>query len=130
MKEFVRSAAGVHAPVGRYSHCVRVGNTIYLAGQVALNERGELVGRGDIRAQTEQVFRNIQALLAACGASLEDLVKITNYLVREEDIAPYLETRAQFLTGEPPASTLLVVSRLASPDFLVEVEGIAVVDGQ
>jgi enamine deaminase RidA (YjgF/YER057c/UK114 family) len=104
----------LHSPIGRgYSHAVKVDRTLYIAGQVALDAQGNLVGRGDIRAQTEQVFRNLQAVLEACGGSLQDLVKITVYLVR-------------YLGANPPASTLVVVSQLASPDFLVEVEGIAV----
>lgn len=118
----------VHAPVGRgYSHAVRVGNTVYIAGQVALDAQGNLVGKGDIRAQTEQVFRNMQAVLAACGGTLQDLVKINVYLVRAEDIPAFREVRSQYLAQEPPASTLAVITQLASPDFLVEVEGIAVV---
>jgi reactive intermediate/imine deaminase len=117
----------LHSPIGRgYSHAVKVDRTLYIAGQVALDAQGNLVGRGDIRAQTEQVFRNLQAVLEACGGSLQDLVKITVYLVRPQDIAPFREVRSRYLGANPPASTLVVVSQLASPDFLVEVEGIAV----
>lgn len=118
----------VHSPIGRgYAHAVKVGDTVYIAGQVALDPQGNLVGKGDIRAQTEQVFRNLQGVLEACGGSLRDLVKITVYLVRAEDIPAFREVRSRYLAHEPPASTLTVISRLASPDFLVEVEGIAVV---
>ncbi|MCS7207425.1 MAG: RidA family protein [Dehalococcoidia bacterium] len=118
----------VHTPIGRgYSHAVKVGNTVYIAGQVALDAQGTLVGKGDIRAQTDQVFRNLQAVLQACGGSLRDLVKINVYLVRAEDIPAFREVRSRYLAQEPPASTLAVICQLASPDFLVEVEGIAVV---
>ncbi|MFN3974303.1 MAG: RidA family protein [Dehalococcoidia bacterium] len=128
MPKHIINPPTLHSPIGRgYSHAVKVGNTLYIAGQVALDTQGNLVGKGDIRAQTEQVFRNLQAVLEACGGSLRDLVKINIYLVRAEDIPAFREVRSKYLAHEPPASTLAVISRLASPDFLVEVEGVAVV---
>lgn len=117
---------GVATPTG-YTHVVKAGNTVYVAGQVALDANGNLVGKGDAAAQADQVFRNLQACLASAGASLGDLVKITAYLTRAEDIPAYRQARSRWLTQDLPGSTLVVVSRLANPDFLVEVEGTAVV---
>jgi len=111
-----------------FTQAVQVGNTVYVSGQVALDEQGRLVGKGDIRAQTEQVFRNLERALSACGARLQDLVKITVFLTRLEDVGPFREVRRRFFPADrPPASTIVVVSSLVNPDFLVEVEGVAVI---
>lgn len=118
----------VHPPIGRgYSHAVKAGNTVYVAGQVALNRSGNLVGKGDAAKQAEQVFQNLEAVLKAAGASFRDVVKINTYLTRADDLAKVREVRAKYLgASEPPASTLVVISRLALPDLLIEVEAIAV----
>ena len=118
----------VHVPIGRgYNHVIKAGNTIYVAGQVALDKDGNLVGKGDITAQAEQVFKNLQAALAAGGASIQDIVKINTYLTQRDDLAKLREVRSKYFTGEPPASTLVFISGLAMPEFLIEVEAIAVV---
>ena len=128
MPNQVIKPADVHVPIGRgYNHAIKAGNTVYVAGQVALDKDGNLVGKGDITAQAEQVFKNLQAVLAAAGASFQDVVKNNTYLTREEDISKLREVRQRYITGEPPASTLAVISALANPDFLIEVEVIAVV---
>lgn len=111
-----------------FTQAVRAGNTVYVSGQVALDEKGNLVGRGDVRVQAEQVFRNLERALAACGARLTDVVKMTAFLTRREDVGPFREVRRRFFPAErPPASTLVVVSSLVDPEFLVEVEAVAVV---
>ncbi|MGH6642761.1 MAG: RidA family protein [Bradyrhizobium sp.] len=105
--------------------------TIYTAGQVSIDERGELVGAGDLAAQTEQVMRNVGLALAAAGASFSDVVKITTYVVnyKSEHRAIVGKARAPFFAkGTPPASTLVGVSALALPEWLVEIEAVAVVD--
>ena len=105
--------------------------TIYTAGQVSIDERGTLVGPGDLAAQTTQVMRNVGLALAAAGATFADVVKITTYVVdyKPEHRAVIGAARAPFLSnGPPPASTLVGVSALAHPDWLVEIEAIAVVD--
>jgi len=114
-------------PTG-YSHVVKVGNIVYLAGQVALKPDGTIAGPGDPRAQTEQVYRNIQAALTSVGATLKDLVKTTTFVTSPDYISAIREVRVRYLPDEPPASTLVVVSRLAQPEFLVEIEGIAHLD--
>lgn len=105
--------------------------TIYVAGQIAVDANGALVGANDLGAQTTQVFHNIGLALAAAGATHADIVKITTFVVnyKPEHRAIIAEARAAFFTkGQPPASTLLGVTALAAPEWLIEVEAIAVVD--
>jgi enamine deaminase RidA (YjgF/YER057c/UK114 family) len=105
--------------------------TIYTAGQVSIDERGELVGAGDLAAQTEQVMRNVGLALAAAGADFGDVVKITTYVVnyKPEHRSIVGKARAPFFAkATPPASTLVGVSALALPEWLVEIEAVAVVD--
>jgi reactive intermediate/imine deaminase len=120
--------AGLSTPTG-YSHVVsaRGGRTIYISGQVALDAKGELVGAGDMAAQTRQVFANLDTALKAAGASFADVVK-TNYYIRDAaQVQVIRDVRAQYVGKELPASTLVEVSRLARPDFLIEIEVVAVV---
>ena len=124
--------AGLSNP-GGYSHVVtaRGGKTIYSAGQVAFDEAGQLVGAGDLRAQTRQVFENLKAALAAAGATFADVVKATIYVVNYQpsDRAAIVETRSEYFSKDkPPASTLVGVQALAAPGLLVEIEVVAVVD--
>ena len=105
--------------------------TVYTAGQVSIDERGELVGDGDLAAQTAQAMRNVGLALAAAGAGYADIVKITTYVVnyRPEQRAVIGKARAPFFAArEAPASTLVGVAALALPDWLVEIEAVAVVD--
>ena len=111
-----------------YSQVVKAGNTVYVAGQTAIDERGQVVGRGDITAQTTQVFENIKKALSAAGADFSDVVRITVYLTDPRFREPAAEVRRRYLTDNLPASTLLVVTGLASPDYLIEVDIIAVID--
>ena len=118
---------------GTYTPVVtaRGGRTIYVSGQVPLNEKGELVGKSDLAAQAEQVFRNIDTALKGAGASFADVVKITTFVVgyRPEHRAVMHQVRAKYASKDnPPASTLLGVQALAVPDYLIEVEAIAVAD--
>ena len=121
----------VHPPVGNYSHAVRVESTdavwIHVSGQVALDRDGQLVGPGDLRAQTRQVFENLKAILEANGASFADVVKTTTYLTTLDDLAGMREVRAEYLPEEPPASTAVQISALVLPEALIEVDAIAVV---
>lgn len=114
----------VHAPVGVYSHTVGVAPSarwVAIAGQVGMNRRGVLA-RG-IRRQAEQAFRNVLACLRENGMRKQDLVKLTVFLTDARFIAEYRAARARVLgDAVRPASTLLIVAGLASPDMLVEVE--------
>ena len=106
--------------------------TIYTAGQVSIDQSGALiVGAGDVAAQTVQAMRNVGVALAAAGATYADIVKITTYVVdyTPEHRAVVGAARAPFFAkGAPPASTLVGVSALALPGWLVEIEAVAVVD--
>ena len=105
--------------------------TIYTAGQVSIDERGELVGAADLAAQTAQAMRNVGLALSAVGASYADIVKITTYVVnyKPEHRSIIGNARAPFFAnGTPPASTLVGVAALAIAEWIVEIEAIAVVD--
>ena len=119
---------GLSTPTG-YSHIVTAtgGRTIYVSGQVAFDAAGQLVGRGDLAAQTKQVFANLDTALKAAGATFNDVVKTNYYMLDASQVQVIREVRSQYFTKELPASTLVQVGRLANPDFLVEIEVIAVV---
>ena len=123
---------GVSAPGGHYSHGVVAlqGTTIYVAGQISLDEDGALVGAGDVAAQARQVLVNLGRVLDGAGASLDDVVKTTVFLTDLEGRGPVDEARREAFTAPPPANTLLVVSSLARPEFLVEIEAVAVVSSR
>ncbi len=106
---------------------VEGGRTIFVAGQTAFDREMNVVGKGDVRAQTRQVFENIEAILAEGGATLKDVVKITVFLTDIRDRPAVNEIRAEYMGDAPPASSLVVVKELAFPDFLIEIEAIAVV---
>lgn len=116
-------------PTG-YTHVVEVTGpvkTVYISGQIALDAKGQLIGPGDMKAQAEQVFKNLQAALASAGATFKDVVKMNTY-VTDMDKAPAVrEVRAKYFTDTTPASTLVQVVRLARPEFMLEVEVIAAV---
>ncbi len=117
-------------PTSGYSHAVRHGNTVYVAGQVAQDRQGNLVGKDDIAAQAEQVYRNLQAVLEAAGSGLDRIVKMTTYTTSLEYRPAIREVRGRFfgpLNYDPP-NTFVVISSLATPDYLLEVEAIAVVE--
>jgi enamine deaminase RidA (YjgF/YER057c/UK114 family) len=117
------------APAG-YSHVVEVkgGRTLYIAGQIAVDKNGNLVGRGDFRAQVKQVFENLKSRLEEGGASFKDVVKLNYYLTDASDLQALRDTRNSYINTEnPPASTLVVVKQLVRDEYLLEVEAVAVV---
>lgn len=116
----------VAKPAGPYSHGVEIpanARILYLAGQVGAAPDGSMAK--DFETQADQCWKNIKAILAAAGMGVENLVKCTHFLTRQEDTAAYGRIRAQHLGEARPASTLLVISALARPGMLVEVEAIA-----
>jgi reactive intermediate/imine deaminase len=121
----------VAAPVGTYSQAVRVetGDAVWIhvSGQIAIDLEGNLVGPGDLRAQTRHVFENLRAILEAHGATFADVVKIGTYLTTLDDLAGMREVRSEYLTSEPPASTAVQVVALVVPDALIEIDLVAVV---
>lgn len=102
------------------------GDLIVIAGQVALDVTGAVVGPGDFAAQAEQVFRNLIVALEAVGATAADLVKLTTFVTDLSELAAFRAVRDRYLDpAHPPASTLVQVTRLFRPEFLIEVEALA-----
>ena len=133
MTKEIFSPATLPPPVG-YSHIAKVnkGTLIYLAGQVSSDASGKLVGEGNFEAQAEQVFRNVRSAVEAAGGTMADIVKMNIYLVAEvgQDEVPKMRAvRDRYVdTAKPPASTLVFVTRLARPGWLIEIEAIAAID--
>ena len=122
----IHNPATVAAPGGPYSHGIETppnARWLHIAGQIGIAPDGTTPT--DFESQAEQCWRNIKAILAAAGMGVENLVKCTHFLTRPEDIGPYGKVRTRHLGDARPASTLLVISALARPGLLVEVEAIA-----
>jgi reactive intermediate/imine deaminase len=117
----------VHPTTG-YSHAVKTGNTLYIAGQVAKDLEGNLAGKGDFEIQARQVLTNLENILTEAGGSLKNIVKATTFLTHFGYVEDYRRIRKEFIQEPFPAHTLLVVESLASPDLMIEVEAIAVLD--
>lgn len=120
------------APGTGYSHVVVTspGKLVFISGQVARDKQGNLVGKGDLRAQTVQVFENLKAALASAGATFNDVVKINWYVkdYKQENLAVLREVRTMYVNKDnPPASTLAGVAALALDDYLIEVEAVAAI---
>jgi 2-iminobutanoate/2-iminopropanoate deaminase len=122
---------GVSPPVGTYSHVgkVETGDAVWLhtAGQVALDTAGTVVGVGDMRAQSEQVYENLRAILQAHGATFADVVKMNTYVTSLDDLSAMREVRSRYLGDTFPASTAIQVVALVMPELLIEVDVVAVV---
>jgi enamine deaminase RidA (YjgF/YER057c/UK114 family) len=119
----------MHRPTG-YSHVAEVtaGRPVYIAGQVALDSTGTLVGAGDIRAQARQVFENLRAALGAVGAGFDQVVKLNYYLVDATQLPAVREVRDEYLDARRlPTSTAVEVRRLFREDILIEIEAVAVI---
>ena len=120
---------GMWDPRPRFAHVAKKGPFVYVAGQTAVDENGNLVGKGDIEAQTRQVMENIKKCLAAAGATLEDVVKINVYCTDLANHAPVISAvRREYFGDKPVPSTTVQVPRLVNPDWLVEIEAIAILD--
>ena len=120
------------APGNGYSHVVVTspGKLVFISGQVARDKQGNLVGKGDLRAQTVQVFENLKTALASAGASFNDVVKINWYVrdFKQENLGILREVRTMYVNKDnPPASTLSGVVALAQDDYLIEVEAVAAI---
>jgi enamine deaminase RidA (YjgF/YER057c/UK114 family) len=103
--------------------------TIYIGGQDAVDASGTIIGKGDIQAQVEQVFKNLQTALEASGAGLEHILKWNIYILQGQPLRPAFEVSQKIWGGRPnpPAISVMFVAGLANPEFLVEVDAIAVV---
>jgi reactive intermediate/imine deaminase len=121
---------GLSAPIGPYAHVVSAppgGRLVYCAGAVAFDANGEVVGEGDVVAQTRQVMENLRLALAAAGATFADVVKVTNYVTDVNLWRQVLPVRAEYLREPYPASSFVGVSALMLPELLIEIEAVAVV---
>jgi reactive intermediate/imine deaminase len=119
--------SSLSAPTG-YSHVVEVsrGRTIYIAGQVAFDQAGSVVGKGDFAAQATQVFENLKAALAAVGATFDNVAKVNTYVTDMSQLQALRDIRARYYGKNAPASTLVQIQQLAHPDLMIEIEAIAV----
>ena len=114
---------GLHAQAVMIAGQARL---IYVSGQVAVGAEGETIG-SDVAQQARAVFERIEGHLAECGASLEDVVKITTFLTDMDEYGPFAEVRAEFFPGRKPASSTVGVKALSRPDYLIEVEAVAAI---
>ena len=119
------------APPRSYSHAVTLAapaKLVYVAGQISLGPDGQVIGKGDMRRQCEQVFENVSTVLRASGAGWSDVIKMNAYMVgmSDENVAIFREVRSRYLAGgQPPASTFVGVARLVNAELLIEVEVVA-----
>jgi len=119
---------GLTRPTG-YTHVVVAadGRTVHIAGQVAFDSTGALVGAGDFRAQAERVFANLRIALASVGATFSDVVKTTTFITDLANTAALRDIRGKHLDpARPPANSLIVVASLARPELLIEIEAVVV----
>lgn len=124
MVEYVK-VENTYATGGLYSQAVKANRLLFISGQVALDKEGNLVGKGDITLQTQQVMENLKATLEAAGCTFKDVIRISIFLVNLDDRSKFHDVRKRYFGQNLPASTLLVVKSLANKDFLVEVEAVA-----
>lgn len=118
--------ATVATPLGPYNHAIEIppnARWLHIAGQIGNALDGSMVA--DIEGQADQTWKNIEAILATAGMGVENLVKCTHYLTRADDIAAYGKVRSRHLGNARPASTFVVVTALARPGILIEVEAVA-----
>ncbi len=125
MKKKVVAPKGMPKPTG-YSPAVRAGNLLFISGQIAEDQNGQIVGKGDFEKQTRQVFENIRALLEAEGGTFDNLVKIKIHLTDMKNLKKFREIRGEYLKGDFPASTLIAVKSLIMKELMIEIDAIAV----
>jgi enamine deaminase RidA (YjgF/YER057c/UK114 family) len=131
MSEPVFSNPDTLPPPPGYSQLVEVagGRLVFVAGQVSLDKDGSVIGEGDISKQADQVFRNLSAAIASRGGTLKDVIKFTMFVTNMADRLAIRDVRDRYLADakvkNPPASSLVQVSALFRPEFLVEIEAVA-----
>src|SRR4030042_2958198 len=105
-----------------YSQVAKVGKTVYIAGQVARDIQGKLIGKGYFEAQARQVYTNLKNILSEAEGGLKNIVKMTTILTHYGNVESYRKIRNEFFGDTMPPNTLLITESLASPDFMIEVE--------
>lgn len=135
MKRTIYNPKTIGKPIAPYSHAaiVEARRLLFLAGQVAVDKKLKVVGKGDFKRQFKQVFSNLEAVLKSAGANFNNVVQFTTFLVDSRDMPAFHAARKElyrriYPKGDYPPNTLLVIDRLASEDFLLEVEAIAALD--
>jgi enamine deaminase RidA (YjgF/YER057c/UK114 family) len=127
-KEVIPADRGPHPLPWPYSHGIRVGDTLYIAGQVALDDQLRLVGPGDAEAQARQTWANIQKVVEAAGGKITDVVRVTTYVADLDDIeAIHAVRRELFPDGDYPVATVVQAAKLGLPGLLLETEAFAVI---
>ena len=120
---------GIWDPRPRFAQVTKIGNQVYVAGQTPVDADGNLVGKGDIAAQGRQVFQNLEKCLKAAGATFDQVVKLNMY---STDLDAHRQVvskmRQEYFSKEPVTSTTIQVSRLVNPDWLIEIDVIAVLE--
>lgn len=118
------------APLGHFSQATVVearGRLVFISGMTARRPDGSIAGVGDVRAQTRQVCENLKAAVEAAGGSLEDICRVDVYVRNIEHFATIQEVRREYFSEPPPASTMVEVSKMVSPDYLIEISALAVI---
>ena len=108
----------------------KAGDFIFVSGQAALDLQGNIVGKGDFEAQAVQAFENLEAVLAAAGSGMDKLIKVTIYVTDMANFASVVAMRERYFAPPWPADTLVEVAALALPELMIEIEGIALADGE
>ncbi|MET3371164.1 reactive intermediate/imine deaminase [Variovorax boronicumulans] len=111
------------------SQAIQLGNLVFVSGQAAIGDDGEIVGKGDFDRQAEQAFKNLDRVLRAAGTTLGNVVKVTIFLTSMSHFPKIVELRRQWFSAPYPADTIVEVSGLYSPDAMIEIEAIAVAPG-
>lgn len=127
--EQVRTNPDPYAPF-LLSQGIRVGNLVFISGQAAIGDDGNIVGRGDFDKQAEQAFRNLRRALEAAGSSLDRVAKVTIFLKSMDNFGKIVELRRKWFSAPYPADTIVEISSLYSPEALIEIEAIAVTEGE
>jgi len=127
-KEIIRPGTGIHPLPWPYSHGIKIGNTLFIAGQVALDDDLKLVGPGDAGAQARQTWTNIKTVVEAAGGKITDIVRVTTYVADIGDVDAIQEVRREFFPdGDYPTATMVQVAKLGLPGLLLETEALAVI---
>jgi enamine deaminase RidA (YjgF/YER057c/UK114 family) len=127
MAHEILNLSKVH-PTKGYSHVAKAGNTLYIAGQVAKDLVGNLVGKGDFETQARQVFTNLKTIVEETDGRIESIVKMTTFLTHFDYMETYRKVRDEFIQEPYPPNTLLIVDSLAMAEYMIEVEAIAILD--
>ncbi len=130
MKKETVVSGKISKPLGIYSQAVKAegGRLLFISGMTARDKNGNVVGKSDMGLQTRQVLENIKSILEEAGATFDQIVKVTVYVTDMKQFREIHRVRAEYFKGDYPASTMVQVSGLVSPDLLIEIDAIAVLD--